>query len=266
MIDCQKITKSILEEIDRGSLAVSYNSTDSAANSYVRRLAQTAKDVGIELHVDGYSHQQSAYNVRRSVEKWNESEVDGIIVVSPSPEHYKILEFICHRKRVEGTDFDDNIDRVSCTARACVEIIESVTKIDGKNILIIGYGKAVGKPLSYLLMRKHAGSVTTTHKYTSLNNFIHLMHWADIIVSAVGKPHMHKQYHEQDHNLHSIDNPLEDKILIDAGISVVDGKVTGDFDPELAEKNQLTPVPGGVGPVTTALLLKNVSLSARGEF
>jgi methylenetetrahydrofolate dehydrogenase (NADP+)/methenyltetrahydrofolate cyclohydrolase len=100
----------------------------------------------------------------------------------------------------------------------------------------------------------HAGSVTTTHQYTKMEDLFgkHIPD-ADIIVSAVGSAHL-------------ISGDYKDKILIDAGISVVQGRVQGDIHPDLIEHNQVTPVPGGIGPVTTALLLENVSLAAKGKF
>ncbi len=274
MIDCQQTAKNILKEVEAGSLVALYDATDPSANSYVNQLTRTAKSVNIEFRTDEYSPRLHIDDIRVRIERWNRSDVDGIVFVSPSPEHYRFIKLIHPEKLVEGNEFDDNIGRVSCTARACVEIIKSVTEIEGKNILIIGYGKAVGKPLSYLLMRKHAGSVTTTHKYTKpIELFDQHVRQSDIIISAVGKPHFIHRLRSHCFCpicelgiLGSGQGTLCRKILIDAGISIVDGKVTGDFDPELAEENQLSPVPGGVGPVTTALLLKNVSLARQSRF
>jgi len=261
MIDCQTIVNKILKGIkpNIAKMVVIYEEGDHAANSYMHQLSRTASKVKIQLNIDTYISGQSSSKVLEQINLWNDSEIDGILFC-PSRDLLSLSEKIYSNKRVEGNDFDDNVNRVSCTARACIEIIKSVTKIDGSNVLIIGYGKAVGKPLSYLLMREHAASVTLTHKYTPPSELWNQhVNNADIIISATGKPHFIRQDYRSA-------NLIENKILIDAGISIVNGKVVGDVDPELEENNILSPVPGGVGPVTAALLLKNVYLSSQGEF
>lgn len=267
LIDCEKIAKKILSEAKGGLLVVLRNNDDPSAISYVRQLIKLSQKTQTEILEEDYNSTWLIDGVIRLIEKHNEDpDVSGIIVVSPEPTHYEAVDHILPNKRVEGTDFDDNPERVSCTARACVHIAETVTDIKGKNALIIGYGKAVGKPLSYLLMRKHLASVTTTHAYTPLIEIYdkHIPE-ADIIFSAVGSKHL---IHETElcRNGHYSDSHYSGKIFIDAGISIHEGRVWGDIHPDLARKNDITPVPGGVGPVTTALLLKNVSLAARGEF
>lgn len=254
IIDCKKIAKNVLNGVKGGKLAVLRNYDDPSAISYVRQLCKIARQVNIEVLEEDYGSQSMPESVTRIIHEYNESDVDGIIVVSPSPKHYECLNEISPDKRVEGNDCDDNPSRVSCAARACVEIAESVMQIHEASVLVIGYGKAVGKPLGYLLMRSHVGSVTTTHQYTSIDELFwkHIPN-NDIIISAIGKAHL-------------ISGDYEEKLFIDAGISVVDGKLKGDIHPDLIEKNDVTPVPGGVGPVTTALLLRNVFLASQGEF
>ncbi len=260
LIDCDILTKKILKNVEGGVLAVLRNYDDPSAISYVRQLCKLARKCKISIIEEDYNSNWIPDGVNRLIEKNNnDPEVDGIIMVSPAPAHYRCLDNILPQKRVEGNDFDDDPTRVSCTARACVHIIESIEELNEKNVLIIGYGKAVGKPLSYLLMRGHAGSVTTTHKYTRDNCMGQFISDADIIVSAVGNPHFLFEYHEIYGNFH-------DKIIIDAGISVKDRKLFGDVHPELIDHNLVSPVPGGVGPVTTALLLQNVSNAAKEKF
>jgi len=249
-IDCEAISAKILEDVNGGSLAVLRNYDDPSGISYVRQLIKIARKINIEIIEVDYGSHWLPDSVTRLIEEYNNSQVSGILVVSPQPQHYECLNRIDPTKRVEGSDFDDDINRISCTARACVYIVEAFTSLKNKNALIIGYGKAVGKPLSYLLMRKHLSSVTSTHAYTPVKDiFEKHIPAADIIFSAVGQKHF-------------IKGDYADKIFIDAGISIDQGKVWGDLDPSLANKNDITPVPGGVGTVTTALLLKNVSLTA----
>jgi len=253
-IDCEAIAEKILEDVQGGSLAVLRNYDDPSAISYVRQLIKLAHKTGIDIVEEDYGVHCIPESLNRLIEKHNQSKVSGIMIVSPQPHHYECLNHIDPAKRVEGSEFDDNINRIACTARACVYIAESFTDLDNKNALVIGYGKAAGKPLSYLLMRKHLASVTTTHNYTPIKDIFekHIPD-ADVIFSAVGKKHL-------------ICGDYSDKLFIDAGVSVDKGRIWGDIDPKLAQNNSITPVPGGVGPVTTALLLKNVSLAARGEF
>lgn len=253
-IDCEKIAKNILRTVKGGSLAVLTNRDDPSAISYTRQLIKTADKVGIHIEEEVFSSYWLSDGVIRLIQKHNESEVHGILVISPAQNQYEAINQIIPSKRVEGTDADDNPQRVSCTARACVEIIATQTPMLGKNCLIVGYGKNVGKPVSYLLLRRHVGAVTITHRYTKQEDlFSKHIKEADIIISGVGIPHF-------------IRGDYKDKIFIDAGISIVDGRIKGDIDPCLAEFNDVTPVPCGVGPVTTALLLQNVSLAAVGKF
>lgn len=254
-IDCEKIAKKILAETEGGTLVILRNNDDPSATSYVRQLIKLSRKTQTEIIEENYNSTWLVDGVVRLIDGHNEDpDVSGIVVVSPEPSHYEALSHISLSKRVEGTDFDDNPERVSCTARACIKIIESITEFDDKNILVIGYGKTVGKPLSYLLMRMHAASVTTTHQYTKMEEiFNEHIPKADIIISAVGCAYL-------------IQGDYKDKIFIDAGISVLDGQICGDIHPSLCQHNEVTPVPGGVGPVTTALLLQNVSLAAQGKF
>jgi len=255
IINCDKIAKNVLKGVNGGKLAVLRNYDDPSAISYVRQLCKIARKVNIEIVEEDYHSRSIPERVTRIIHEYNDSDADGIIVVSPEPQHYECLQAIAPEKRVEGTDFDDDPKRVSCTARACAEIAESVLENSFEySFLIVGYGKAVGKPLGYLLMRMHASSVTTTHAYTGSNDlFSHHIPNNDVIISAVGSPHF-------------IKGDYEEKMFIDAGISILDGQLRGDIHPDLIEKNDVTPVPGGVGPVTTALLLRNVFLASQGEF
>lgn len=251
LIDCEAIAEKILEDVSGGSLAVLRNYDDPSAISYVRQLIKLARKTNIEIVEVDYGSHWLPDAVNRLIDEHNSSEISGIIMVSPTPQHYECLNRIDPAKRVEGSDCNDDIEKVSCTARACVFIVEAFTTLEDKNALVIGYGKAVGKPLSYLLMRKHSLSVTSTHAHTPMKDIFekHIPD-ADVIFTAIGQKHF-------------IKGDYSDKIFIDAGISVDQGRVWGDLDPNLAEKNDITPVPGGVGPVTTALLLQNVSRAAQ---
>jgi methylenetetrahydrofolate dehydrogenase (NADP+)/methenyltetrahydrofolate cyclohydrolase len=261
-IDCKLITNKILSEtkLQPCRLEVIYNADDVSAKSYLESSKKISKVFLTIINSTEFRNTTSKQELTNLIEGHNaNSDVHGILLMSPTQAQQN-FECIVPSKRVEGNDCDDNIDRVNCTARACVEIIETCIPIPNKHFLIIGYGKAVGKPLAYLLMRKHAGSVTTVHKYTDQSllfdpdtpyNFIDR---ADVIISAVGKPHFVARA------------KVENRIFIDAGISVRGGKTLGDVNPLLAKDNIVSPVPGGVGPVATSLLFQNIQKAARGEF
>lgn len=252
-IDCEIIADKILEQVDGGSLAVLRNYDDPSAISYVRQLIKLANRSNIEIIEEDYGSHWTKEAIIRLIEQYNNPSISGIMIVSPLPQHYECLSHIDPAKRVEGNEYDDDIGRISCTARACVHIVnafEGENAITKKNALVIGYGKVLGKPLAYLLMREHALSVTCTHAYTPMKDIFekHIPN-ADVIFTAIGQKHL-------------IKGDYSGKIFIDAGISIEQGRVWGDLDPSLGEKNDITPVPGGVGPVTTALLLLNVSRAA----
>ncbi len=250
-IDCQKITSALNNQtvdivskynkklnpfnqrqpIDPVCLAIITNPSDPPSESYLKTITSTAEHIGIEV-VDLMNCGRSVHGV-----------LDLRTTPSKTPRH----------QNVDGNDFDDDVNHVSCTARACIEIIKSITEIVHKDVVIIGYGKKVGKPLSYLLMREHAGSVTLTHRYTE--DLRYHTRRGEIVISAAGKEKLIEK--------HMI---RPDAVVIDVGISKSDGGIVGDVDPAVAEKAHLTPVPGGVGPVTTALMLHNVALAAIGKF
>ncbi len=238
-IDCQKIADRInhytadlvrkfnMRPYGGVGLNVITNPSDASSESYLKSILAAAKVVNIEV---------------LKCDKIEDcSPTKSTITLQPG-----LKTKISYRQDAEGNDSDDDLTHISCTARACVEIIKSVTEIEHKDVVIIGYGKNVGKPLSYLLMREHAGSVTTTHKYTEdLKHYTRI--FGEIVISAVGKEKLVTQ---------EMISP--DTVIIDVGINTSDKGIVGDVDPAVAEKAFLTPVPGGVGPVTTALMLRNV--------
>lgn len=254
-IDCKSIAESIIAGIKAKPcrLEVLYKEHDIPAASYILELVKQSQKTPITVTAMEYGRSCTSEDLIAMIHARNrDPKIAGIILLSPDKNQY-VFDAIAPNKRVEGNDFDDNAERVSCAARACVKIIKSVTELEQKNVLIIGYGKLVGKPLAYLLMRQHVASVTTTHKYTdSMLLFCRHIPLAEVIVSAIGKPNF----------VTSLDQNYSSKIFIDAGTSMVENKLVGDIDPVFAENNMVTPVPGGVGPVTSALLLKNTALAS----
>ena len=257
-------------------LACTCPASDMVASAYGEAIIAKAKEI-VAVAIE-YCVTES--RVKDCVETWNnQPSVHGILAISPPKTLLNPHSLITDSKNVEGNDFDDRLDRVSCTAKAIVAVMAYIISLDrgetdkflggnysypnlfeDKNVVIIGYGKAVGKPLSYLLMRYHVGSVTTIHKYTSQTTQQNAIRSADIIVSATGNPHIFPSMVGC-----TAGNHFENKVIIDAGISKVGDKIVGDIDPVFAENNQVTRVPGGVGAVTTAMILYNALQACRGQ-
>lgn len=247
-------------------LACLYSDDEAASLSFVKSLKRMASEVNISISSIGLSGKLLWILWNSIIEVLNnEEDIHGILLISPPPHISSVID----SKNVEGNDFDDRIDRISCTALAISEISEEMIKqscdnkvsnypLSGKQVVIIGYGKAVGKPLSYLLMRKHVASVTMIHKYTNEIIAKKKILEADIIVSATGMPGI----------LETIISPdeIQNKYIIDAGIAEKEGKIVGDIDTKKFEKNNMiTQVPGGVGVITTALILYNTAKAAHGH-
>ena len=251
-IDCKKIADKILDDTKRVTRHLSpwvialVSPEDDTGYAYLKRLQLLGH--GVNVLITSYKMPNNVGDLNVVIRSLNKKEsVNGIMLISEPPSLFESRDIISPLKNVEGNDFDDDVDKVFCTARSCLRILQEVTDIRGKHAVIVGYGKRVGKPLSYILMRAHIGSVTTTHRYT-MDLESHLER-ADIIVSAVGRQFLVRKGMVK-----------RGAFVIDAGISYAKGKVVGDVCPEVSDIAQVTPVPGGVGPVTCALLLKNAAM------
>ncbi len=254
-IDCKEIANKIFAETKETAQSLNplvvalLSPDDEAGDIYLKKLQKLGKKVNVRI--SNYHMPNLPEELNGCIQSLNNTEsVTGIMLISEPASFFESRTFISPLKNVEGNDFDDDVEKVFCTARACTRILQEVTNIECKEVVIVGYGKRVGKPLAYLLMRAHAGSVTTTHKYT-LDLGSHLKR-ADIIISAVGKQ-----------NLIRRDMVKPGAFVIDAGISCIKGKIVGDVSPKVAKIARVTPVPGGVGPITCALLLKNAAIACQ---
>jgi methylenetetrahydrofolate dehydrogenase (NADP+)/methenyltetrahydrofolate cyclohydrolase len=177
----------------------------------------------------------------------------------PLPEHIdaeKVQEAIVPSKDVEGVN-PQNMGLLvygwpglaPCTALAVMELIKSTgTSIKGKQVTLVGHSALVGKPLTLLLLSSEFDSATTTVCHIATKDLAAHTRGAEILIVAVGKP-----------GLITGDMIKEGAMVIDVGINRVDGKIVGDvvFEEAKQKASLITPVPGGVGPVTTAMLLKN---------
>lgn len=191
----------------------------------------------------------------------NDSDVDGILVQLPLPAHImqaKVLGYISSQKDADGF-LAVNAGNLmlgypglnACTPCGIIEMIKSTGQsIDGKQAVVIGRSNIVGKPTALMLLDLNA-TVTMCHSHT--NNFVNFSRHADILVVAVGQK-----------GLVTGEMVKKGSIVIDVGMNRVDGKLFGDVDFDSVSKTAgfITPVPGGVGPMTVAMLLKNIVKAA----
>ena len=224
---------------------------------YVKNKEKKAKEVGINSEVVRYPKEVSEQEVLKKIKELNDNNaVSGILVQLPLPSQInkeKIINAINPLKDVDGFH-PVNVGNLSsgyhatvpCTPLGCLFLIKKTeSNLSGKHAVIIGRSNLNGKPMAQLLLKENC-TVTIVHSKTKDLKIECLK--ADILVAAVGVP-----------NLVKGDWVKKDAIVIDVGINKVDDKIVGDvdFDNVKDKVKAITPVPGGVGPMTIACLLKN---------
>ena len=224
---------------------------------YVRNKEKSAKEVGLNSEVIKYSNDVDEKTILQKIKNLNkDSSVSGILVQLPLPKHIdkkKIIDSISPYKDVDGFH-PMNVGNLSsgyessvpCTPLGCYLLLKSVEpNLSGKKVVIIGRSNLNGKPMAQLLLKENC-TVTITHSKT-INLKSECLE-ADIIIAAVGIPELVKG-----------DWVKKDSIIIDVGINKTEKGIVGDVDFEQVSKRAkaLTPVPGGVGPMTIACLIKN---------
>lgn len=240
-------------------LAVIQIGNDEASNVYISAKQKACSEVGIYLkHIKFDEDSREIEIINKIIELNNDEYVHGILLQLPIPEKFneeKLINYISRNKDVDGLT-DINVGKlinnkkclVSCTPQGIIKLLEeSGVSIPGKNVVIVGRSKLVGKPLISLFLNNDA-TVTVCHSKT--NNLKEFTKNADILVVAVGKKHLITE-----------DMVKKDSVVIDVGINRIDGKLYGDVDYENVKNkvSLITPVPGGVGPMTVAMLLCNVN-------
>ena len=240
---------------------------DQGASLYAKNQAKACEAIGMVYHLHELSSDAEEADVLNLIESLNgDDSVTGLMVHMPLPEQMNaatIQSAIAVSKDVEGVN-PANIGNVvfgrrslvPCTALAVMELIESTgVKLEGANVVCVGASRIVGKPVAVLLMQAEATVISTNHH---TKNHPSLTRNADIVVSAAGVP-----------NLIGADDISEGAIVIDVGINRIkndDGKTitVGDVDFEAVKEkaSYISPVPGGVGPMTVAMLLRNTVQAA----
>lgn len=245
-------------------LAVIMVGDDKASQVYVRNKSKACDEIGIEYEEylkDASITQEELLNL---IDELNAREdISGILLQSPIPKHLDIREAfnrIDYKKDVDGFN-PVNVGKlaigedcfISCTPYGVVKLLEANNiKIEGKHVVILGRSNIVGRPLIQCMLNEHA-TVTVCHSRTQ--NLKEFTKQADILISAIGKAKFVTE-----------DMVKDGAVVIDVGINRNDeGKLVGDVDYENVEPktSYITPVPGGVGPMTIAMLMNNVVKAAK---
>lgn len=272
IIDGKVVSAAVKEqvrlEIERdkikAGLAVVIAGDDPASRVYVNNKKKACELCGIKSYEYALPADVSEAELLELVDTLNEDpNVNGILVQLPLPEQIdekRIIERISPVKDVDAFH-ESNVGKIMignyaflpCTPAGCMELIRSTgVDVAGKDCVVVGRSNIVGKPMAMLLLHAN-GTVTICHSKTK--NLKEVCSRADILIAAVGKP-----------NFITADMVKEGAVVIDVGINRLDnGKLCGDvkFD-EVSEKaGYITPVPGGVGPMTIAMLMRNTLTAAR---
>ena len=285
IIDGKEISKKLREDLNKEikDLKKKYNAVPglavvqvgnvAASSVYVKAKTKSAKEVGIEVidhHLEESISEEELLNL---IEKLNtQKNVNGILVQLPLPKHMNeqlILDSINPDKDADGfhplnvgklsiaSHNDENL-LIPCTPYGCLLMLKGLNiELAGKNAVVVGRSNIVGKPMAQLLIKE---SCTVTVAHSKTKDLPGVCQNADIVVAAVGRPKMIKGEWIK-----------KGAIVIDVGINrievEIDGerknKLVGDVDFKEAEKNAsaITPVPGGVGPMTIACLLRNTTIA-----
>jgi len=241
---------------------------NAGAASYVKSQSKAAENLGIEYRLQSLPQDTAEDALVDFIRKLNsDRSVNGIIIQMPLPagiDYKKISAYISPEKDIEGMH-PQNIGKllfgkaglIPCTAASAMELINS-SGIDlyGKEVVIVGHSEIVGKPLALLLLDKFA-TVTIAHIGTSkAGKLEEHVRRAEVLVVAVGKAGLIKG-----------DWVKEGAVVIDVGINRIGDKIIGDVEFEGAEKRAgfITPVPGGVGPLTVTMLMRNLVEAAKAQ-
>ncbi len=269
--DIAQQTKAFVGDEDSGTgygvtpgLAVIIVGDDKASRIYVNNKKKACEEVGFyseEIALPAKTSQKELLDIIDNLNK--RVDIDGILVQLPLPKHLNektILGAISPKKDVDAFS-PFNVGRVMigeyrflpCTPAGVMELIKSTgIEISGKNCVVIGRSNIVGKPMAMMLLHEN-GTVTICHSKTQ--NLAEITSKADILVSAVGKA-----------KFVTADMVKEGAVVIDVGMNHdEDGKLCGDVDFAAVEPKAgfITPVPGGVGPMTIAMLMKNTLTAAK---
>ena len=286
LIDGKTVSKQVKQEIaaevadilarggKRPHLAAILVGHDGGSETYVASKVKACEECGFKSSLIRYEKDVTEDELLAKVNELNEdADVDGFIVQLPLPKHIseqKIIEAIDYRKDVDGFH-PLNVGRlsiglpcyISATPNGILELLKRYNiETKGKKCVILGRSNIVGKPMAALMMQKaNPGDATVTVCHSRSTNLVDECRQADIIIAALGQPHFVKE-----------DMVKEGAVVIDVGTTRVPDasrksgfKLTGDvdFDAVAPKCSFITPVPGGVGPMTIVSLMKNTLLAGK---
>ena len=228
---------------------------DKASKIYVKNKEKIAKKMGIDTNTIYLNSETTTDELLSIIERLNKDKsVNGILVQLPLPKHIDenlVLEKISPLKDVDGFHpknlgklMINNASMIPCTPLGIIKLLDFYNiDLEGKNVIILGRSNIVGKPMLHLLLQKNA-TVTITHSYTK--NLKDITKKADILIVAIGKSNFITKEYIKDN-----------AIIVDVGINRVDNKIMGDVDFNSVKDKVsfITPVPGGVGPLTITMLM-----------
>lgn len=261
-----KLKEQIREEGLNPGLAVIIVGEDPASKIYVRNKHRACEEVGIYSEVYALTTETTEEELLKLISELNEKkEIHGILVQMPLPKHInseKVINAISPLKDVDafhpvnvGKIMGGSAVLLPCTPAGVMELLKYYNiDVAGKNCVVIGRSDIVGKPMAMLLLHANA-TVTICHSKT--RNLADFCRNADVLVSAVGRTGFVTE-----------DMVKEGAVVIDVGINRdAEGKVTGDVDFENVSKkaSYITPVPGGVGPMTITMLMRNAVTASKNQ-
>ena len=275
IIDGKLVSKKIRDELSveiaefkasgkTPGLAVIVVGDDPASAVYVRNKHKACLEVGITSYQIEYPKETTEAELLAKIDELNaDPDVNGILVQLPLPKHINednVINRISPLKDVDAFH-PENVGKIMigkytflpCTPAGIVELLKHYNvEVEGKKCVVVGRSNIVGKPMSLLLLERN-GTVTICHSRTK--DLSDITREADIVVVAIGRA-----------NFLTADMVKPDAVVIDVGINrMPDGKLAGDVDFAEVEKiaSKITPVPGGVGPMTITMLLKNTLAAAK---
>jgi len=259
----ENILNNIKEYASKNSLkmAIVQIGDDSASTWYRNFKSKKAKILGIETEEYLFNKNDNQNKIIKKIEELNhDRSITGIFLEQPFPDNFdknKIVDSINPLKDIDGITtlnagklYLNKKGLFPATAKAIIEILDFYDiKIKGKRVVIIGRSDIVGKPVGFLIMHRH-GTITICHSRTE--NLSEVAREGDILIAAVGKAKMIKN-----------DFVKKNAVVVDAGYNVEDKEVNGDVDFKNVKNKAgfITPVPNGVGTVTTSMIFKNLILA-----
>lgn len=267
--ECQRDIAALAAQGRKPGLAVVLVGDDPASRAYVRSKDKKCKDLGLHSVKHELAASTTQSELLALIARLNaDPAIHGILVQSPPPKHINETEIVLSidpRKDVDGFHpvnvaklaLEDPSGFVPCTPLGCQRLLmDSGVETSGANVVVLGRSMIVGKPMALLLMAKgKGGDATVTVAHSRTKNLAEVTRNADIIIAAIGRPEFVKA-----------DMVRDGAVIIDVGINRVDApgtakgyKIVGDvaFDEVSPKCRAITPVPGGVGPMTIAMLMAN---------